>query len=146
MTHRIYNQSSPVATDHSLKKGYPFTDFGVLGEGALDVRVFEQDVFWVDVTGKPYFLIEMPTEYLVNVEAFLRTHQDKFYSEVKATDLEKMTSVANEADELKNMVEDWQNKWESLYDDAEEWLLNTPLHTKITKLIMQRLVPTFEKD
>lgn len=45
----------------------PFTDFGQWGENHLDLRVFDQDTWWVDRHGVGHRLVEMTTEYRVNV-------------------------------------------------------------------------------
>jgi len=49
----------------------PFTAYGQWGKGLLDVRVFEQDKFWIDYSGMPHRLEEMPSDYLLNVLLFL---------------------------------------------------------------------------
>ena len=48
-----------------------FTEFGQFGAGRLDLRVFDQDVFWVDRNGRGHRLHDMSTEYLTNVIADL---------------------------------------------------------------------------
>jgi hypothetical protein len=43
--------SSPVPSDARLwPTGLPFTAFGQFGDDRLDLRVFDQDVYWVDRT------------------------------------------------------------------------------------------------
>ena len=63
---------SPVPADENLWPGEkPFTCFGQFGHGALDKRVFEQDTYWVDITGTPHLLTDMSPDYRTNVIAFL---------------------------------------------------------------------------
>lgn len=66
---------SPVPSDVDLWPGeLPFTAFGQFGEGNMDNRVFEQDVYWVNVKGEPFLLEEMSDEYRWNVIVFLHRH------------------------------------------------------------------------
>jgi hypothetical protein len=72
---------SPVPADEFLLPGEsPFTDFGQWGPGRMDLRVFDQDVFWVDRLGNPHLLTEMPQEYKLNVLAFLENNVESFYA------------------------------------------------------------------
>ena len=50
----------------------PFTDFGHLGYGRLDLRVLWNDIWWVDIAGSPHVLADMSRVYRANVIAFLR--------------------------------------------------------------------------
>ena len=45
----------------------PFTEFGQFGPGNLDLRVFVQDTYWVDVYGEPHLISEMREDYRRNV-------------------------------------------------------------------------------
>jgi len=63
---------SPVPSDAVLDEGeLPFTAFGQWGEGRMDQRVFDQDVWWVDREGVPHALEAMSPEYVGNVAAML---------------------------------------------------------------------------
>jgi hypothetical protein len=63
---------SPVPGDDDLwAVEKPFTCFGQWGRGWMDLRVFDQDVWWVDVEGRPHRLSEMTVEYRRNVLRFL---------------------------------------------------------------------------
>lgn len=63
---------SPVPSDARLWPfELPFTAFGHLGEGMLDLRVFDQDVYWVDRVGTPHLVSEMSRDYIENVVTFL---------------------------------------------------------------------------
>lgn len=59
------NPSSPVPCDQWLWPGEPsFTEgFGWLGHGRLDLRVFEQDLWWVDITGSPPRIAAISADY-----------------------------------------------------------------------------------
>lgn len=57
----------------------PFTAWGQWDHGALDLRVFEQDIWWVDAGQEPHRLTEMSEEYLTNVVTFLTAGVEYFY-------------------------------------------------------------------
>jgi hypothetical protein len=57
----------------------PFTDFGQFGVDMLDLRVFDQDTWWVDRLGHPHLLAEMSDEYAANVIAHLEENASFFY-------------------------------------------------------------------
>lgn len=86
---------SPVPSDADLwPEEKPFTAFGQFGEDSFDLRVFEQDEYWVDYRGKPHRLSEMPNDYRVNVITFLEERKDRFYVE---TCLRTAVSMAGDA-------------------------------------------------
>jgi hypothetical protein len=57
----------------------PFTDFGQFGPGRIDKRVLDQDTYWVDITGRPHRLNDMPHDYLDNVRRFLRAVAEEWW-------------------------------------------------------------------
>ena len=74
---------SPVPSDQRLAPGeLPFTAFGQFGEGSLDLRVFDQGVWWVDRRGVPHLIEEMSFDYVVNVIMFLRDFQGSYHDAV----------------------------------------------------------------
>lgn len=78
-THREY-QPSPVPSDADLWPGeLPFTAWGQFAEGSIDLRVFDQGIWWVDVMQRPHRLTEMSPQYLGNVIAHLHEQVDHFY-------------------------------------------------------------------
>lgn len=58
----------------------PFTDFGQFGEGKLDLRVFNQDIHWVDVHGTAHLINDMDVDYRRNVIIHLLTNARFFQS------------------------------------------------------------------
>ena len=58
----------------------PFTAFGQWGPDRLDLRVFDQDVYWVDRLGAPHRLDEMDVDYLANVVMHLRENRHDFFN------------------------------------------------------------------
>lgn len=57
----------------------PFTAWGQYATGILDLRVFDQGVWWVDFHRQPHRLTTMPLEYLLNVISFLESHAAQFH-------------------------------------------------------------------
>src|SRR4051812_37261241 len=71
---------SPVPSDRRLwPHELPFTAFGQLGVDRLDLRVFDQDTYWVDRTGDPHLLAEMSADYIENVICFLDELRDQYF-------------------------------------------------------------------
>jgi hypothetical protein len=72
---------SPVPADEHLLDGdLPFTAFGQFGPGRLDLRVFDQDAYWVDMWGEPHLLDDMTDEYRRNVIAHCETNAVSFHA------------------------------------------------------------------
>ena len=61
-------------------KEKPFTDFGQFGAGKLDLRVFTQDVYWVDVYGEGHIIDDMSEDYRRNVIIYLLDNARFFHS------------------------------------------------------------------
>ena len=131
---------SPVPADSDLWPGeLPFTAFGQFGPDALDLRVFDQDMFWVDRTGTPHLLTEMGEEYLANVLGMLRSRAAEFH----------LTMVQREAvqcvgDALLGRVNAYRLVKElgvgSLAaTDACTWLESTPLVRRLGRLLEQSI-------
>ncbi len=79
--------ASPVPVDAFLwADELPFTAFGHLGEGQLDARVFEQDVWWVDIRGQEHLIKEMTLDYLNNVIKHLFANVNHFHSHAVTRD------------------------------------------------------------
>lgn len=73
---------SPVPADRDLWPfELPFTAWGQYEHGCLDLRVFDQDVWWVDIAQRPHRLADMSEEYIANVIAFLEQNRDYFYAQ-----------------------------------------------------------------
>ena len=71
---------SPVPADQRLWPGeLPFTAFGQFGADMLDLRVFDQEVYWVDRSGCPHLLMKMSAEYVGNVIVFLEECCESFF-------------------------------------------------------------------
>jgi hypothetical protein len=72
---------SPVPQDADLwPDELPFTAFGQFGPDYLDLRAFDQDVYWVDRNGDPHRIDSMGEEYIRNVRAMLLERAAEFHS------------------------------------------------------------------
>jgi len=71
---------SPVPSDMDLWPGeLPFTAFGQFGPDSMDLRVFDQDAYWVDRSGDPHRIESMGREYVENVTRMLLERADEFH-------------------------------------------------------------------
>lgn len=73
-------EPSPVPADRDLLEGdLPFTAWDQYPPGVIDLRVFDQGVWWVDVNRQPHLLTEMSLMYLINVIAHLEERAALFH-------------------------------------------------------------------
>lgn len=87
-------EPSPVPGDARLWPGeLPFTAFGQWGTDRMELRVFEQDVWWVDRLGRAHRIEEMTEQYRTNVVHFLREHVRALHAAVCR---EQLVSLAGE--------------------------------------------------
>jgi hypothetical protein len=131
---------SPVRSDRYLwADEKPFTAFGQYGEGTLDARVFEQDIWWVDINGKPYLLEEMSKEYLTNVIEHLFANVDRFHqaSSLRFA-IEQLLTIAPTEGRPANFEDYKLYVAEKVCPDdysAGTWLNTTPLVRRIWSLL-----------
>ena len=130
-----FRPSSPVEGDKYLwPDEKPFTDFAAVNEGKIDLRVFEQDVWWVDVKRTPHLLTEMSQDYLFNVLRHVVENAEGFYMGCMLKHAIELTmTVFTPSDEA--VCEYLDNK-PSLHGMTPiEWVTSTPLVTKIYELL-----------
>jgi hypothetical protein len=73
---------SPVPSDADLWPGeLPFTAWGQHAHGRLDLRVFDQATWWVDIAQQPHRLEDMSDGYVANVIEFLVDDAEYFHGE-----------------------------------------------------------------
>ena len=123
---------SPVPSDRHLWPGeQPFTAFGQFGEGRLDLRVFDQDTWWVDRSGAAHLLDDMPLDYQANVIMFLRQHAATYHA---AQSLRVVTqTVGNLILGLPQIPE--LDPATCVDVDAHTWLEGTPLMRRLRQLV-----------
>lgn len=132
-------RESPVPNDKHLEGDLlPFTAFGQFGEGSMDLRVFEQDIYWVNVKGEPFLLAEMEQDYLFNVMNMLFTDVEHFhlaYAQKATVELAMdiqagRENVVTDADDVKRRVQARMGS-----ESAVGWLNGTPLAKRIQALL-----------
>ena len=132
--------TSPVPSDRFLwGDEKPFTAFGQFGEGKLDQRVFEQNVWWVDSHGKAHLLKEMSTDYLSNVLSFLYFNLELFHASatIRQT-IEYILTMIPSTEGPKDFqgFVDYVTSRSNLANIlAAEWLAETPLVKQIIVLL-----------
>ena len=126
---------SPVPSDSdSYYNELPFTAFGQVRKGNLDLRVFEQDIYWVNINGEPFELTEMSQDYLRNVKIHLYADVDSFH-----LGFIHMKRADNALDTMRGRINDEELAMllgvgvDSLA--PAEWLALTPLIQKINSLV-----------
>lgn len=126
---------SPVPSDRRLWPGeLPFTAFGQYGNDAIDVRVFEQDRWWVDRHGRPTLVQDMPQAYVENVIAHLVAYRQQFFV---ASILRALVQVTGDIEQFGDTaVEPFVSRavvGPSGWVTAEEWLEATPLMVELRR-------------
>jgi len=113
----------------------PFTDFGQFGEGQLDIRVFEQNIWWVDIKGKPFFIQDMSLKYVKNVIRHIIKHVDVFYQGA-VNRYELLLACVAEVELIYPNVEEYLFLLQQFHNPKGKlpsvWLLNTPLMIALT--------------
>lgn len=132
------NIENPVEADKYLPAGeVPFTDFGQGGYGTLDIRVFMQDTYWVNISGKPFLLLEMEEDYLNKVLIMLFENAEGYYASIARWYALELLSIVN------GIIEppwDYLEKTKDssaaiLLSTPHEWLNNTLLVSKIVNIL-----------
>lgn len=126
---------SPVPSDANLHPDeLPFTAFGQFGEDRLDLRVFEQDIYWVNIHGEPFLLTEMSQDYLTNVLKHIYNHMDTYFVNfLKKTMIEVAMYSMNDLQE--GSIISHKINAEITKKTPAEWLTSTPLVKKLDSLI-----------
>lgn len=79
---------SPVPSDADLWPGeLPFTAWGQHAHGSLDLRVFDQAAWWVDIAQQPHRLEDMSDDYVANVIRFLLVDAGYFHRQTLLREL-----------------------------------------------------------
>jgi hypothetical protein len=132
---KVEYPESPVPGGANLPEGeLPFTAFGQFGEGSMDIRVFEQDKYWVNVEGQPFLLDEMDRDYLLNVMEFLFVEAEYYYvATVRKVALEMLE--AGMQGNLNADLPALQTAHSMSAQEPVQWLNSTRLLQKLHKLL-----------
>lgn len=106
----------------------PFTDFGQFGVGQLDLRVFTQNTYWVDVYGEGHIIDEMSEDYRRNVIIHLLDNARFFHSGLVREQL-IVAICQNFGYEVESSFDSDIAEKESL-----EWIEETPLMQRFRAL------------
>jgi hypothetical protein len=128
---------SPCPDDTDLWEGVeqPFTACGQFGIDMLDMRVFSQEVWWVDRLGRPHRLDDMSQEYRRNVLTFLlHSARQRWLDEVRNESLTALTDAARGKASYAVIAHDAGAPRVADLDPLS-WLESTTLIRRLRKLI-----------
>jgi len=128
---------SPVPGDDRLREGeLPFTAFGQFGPGWFDLRVFDQDMYWVDQHGFPHLIAGMSAAYRYAVLRMLDDRAAEFHAAVSG-------HLAVQAlDDLRNGEPNGDLLALALgvpfpaHLEPRDWLESTPLMRRLRRLVL----------
>lgn len=129
---------SPVPSDAHLEEDeLPFTAFGQFGPNSMDLRVFDQGIYWVNAQGVPFLLEEMSRDYLLNVMNHLFNSVDFMYvSVMKKYAVELM--IAAQKSTTGKLPPNHPAVAAAMSIQAKspgEWLNSTPLVRRLSELL-----------
>ena len=134
------NVENPVESDLYLPKGeIPFTNFGHGGRGFMDIRVFLQDVYWVNIEGIAFRLDELSTDYLNNILVILfENAETHFATMAKWYALELMSIMSGV------IYTPWEYA-EKTKETATEMLLSTPHEWLNSSLLVVKILALLDE-
>ena len=131
---RTRRMASPIPGDAWISADEkPFTAFGQFGYGKLDIRVFEQDIWWVDIAGHQHVLAAMSQDYLRNVLIFLFEGAHSFHLTViakRAIEFADAAVIRGDEAYLSFLAHESR-----IPSGTIEWLRSTPLVKRIDNLL-----------
>lgn len=135
---------SPVKSDQWLWEGeLPFTAFGQNGYGRLDLRVFDQGTWWVDIYGQEHLLTEMSDEYLNNVRNHLLTNGPQFHlAAIRRHMIERILCLAETPgtpEDMDGYTDYVLQREDPCTVDWEQWLRATILFLTLEEELVSRV-------
>jgi len=125
---------SPVPQDADLWPGeLPFTAFGQFGPDYLDLRVFDQDVYWVDRNGDPHLIDEMGEEYVGNVCGMLLERAAELHAAAMLRECAQSVGDALHGRVSGGVLADALGIGSLQGSDARTWLHSTPLMRRLQR-------------
>lgn len=113
----------------------PFTSFGQFGENGFDIRVLEQDEWWVNVHGEPFLLTKMSKDYLTNVRTMLFKQALTYHFFFIQKTMDEIISDYS-AGKLNGDILNYELNGTTVADmPHEEWLETMPLVKRINMLL-----------
>jgi len=115
----------------------PFTAFGQFGEGGFDIRVLEQDEWWVNIHGEPFLLTEMSHEYLNNVKIMLHREAIMYHMLYVQQTMDSIIADYT-AGKLNGDVLNYELTGTTVADmPHDEWINSMPLMRRIDLILSQ---------
>lgn len=124
-----------MSREDEFNEKHPFTNFGQFGKGSFDLRVFDQDEWWITREGEGRKLDELSNTSLLEIMNFFFNHAEWFYdiyvtnkmidfvaAHLEGMDEEQIETNLRRVDELGNTK-------------PHEWLSQTLLIRKINQLL-----------
>jgi hypothetical protein len=115
----------------------PFAAFGQFGPGHLDLRVFDQARWWVDITGSPHRIATMSNAYLINVVEHCERHADYYHAaHLRHSTLSLLEVVlsGSPSDALAIALE----TFEQSLTEPIDWIRSTPLLSSLSAELRTR--------
>ena len=122
--------------EEEFEKNYPFTNFNQFGQGRMDLRVFDQNTWWVSIEGKGTLLEELNSEQLTEILNFLFNKAEYFHEVYTTNQLILMVSAHLEGSAPDGIIEiKLMGVDELSMMTPHQWLASTALMRKINKLL-----------
>lgn len=125
---------SPVPADRDLwPDELPFTAFGQFGPDALDLRVFDQGVYWVDRLGRAHHIDTMSVAYLTAVTTMLSERATEFHQASLLREAAQSLGDAFLGRVSAGVLVDDLGIGSLASVDARDWLESTPLMRRLRR-------------
>jgi hypothetical protein len=115
----------------------PFTAFGQFGSGHLDLRVFDQTRWWVDINGSAHGIATMSDSYLINVVEHCERHADYYHAahlRHSTLSLLKVVLSGSPSDALAIALETFERS----LTEPIDWIRSTPLLSSLSAELRTR--------
>jgi hypothetical protein len=132
--------NSDTPQPETLGAEQPFTAFGQFGAGNLDLRVFDQTRWWVDINGSPHRITTMSEAYLVNVIEHCQQHAAYYYAaHLRCSALAFLEAVLEGS--LTHALGIALAAVDTDFSEPIEWVRSTPLFGRLSAELRTRLNP-----
>ena len=132
--------NSPVEADKYLNPGEkPFTAFGHHGAGRLDIRVFLQDEYWVNILGKPFHIKDMSYDYLNAVLTMLFENANTYYTSIARWYTVELISITSG---ITNPPWDYIQR---VMEETSSLILLTPIEWLNESILVKKIVTLLDQ-
>ncbi len=121
--------------DDQAPTNLPFTVFGQYGEDGFDIRVLEQDEWWVNINGEPMLLADMPQEYLRNIKTMLYKKAIVLHASYIQKTMDEIIKDYTQG-KINGDILNYEMTGTTVADmPHEEWLASMPLLKRINQIL-----------